>query len=77
MKSTEVKTEETLTLAEQWEKHPPPVPTATTDLAVKSLGARVSGTVTLLAIIVAGQWISSGHARPPAVHVSKAPLQNI
>ena len=47
MKTTEVKTEETLILAEQWEKHPPPVPTATTDLAVKSLDARVSGAVKL------------------------------
>lgn len=37
VKSTETKTEETLTLAERWEKHPPPVPTDTTNLAVKSL----------------------------------------
>ena len=41
-KTTQVKTEETLTLAERWEKHPPPVPTETRDLAEKALDAQVS-----------------------------------
>lgn len=43
-KSTETKTEETLTLAERWEKHPPPVPSDTANLAAKSLEVRVSST---------------------------------
>ena len=42
MKSTETKTEETLTLAERWEQHPPPVPSDTRDLAIRSLDAGVS-----------------------------------
>lgn len=45
-KTTEAKTEETLTLAEKWENHPPPVPTETSDLAVKSLSPRGPGQTT-------------------------------
>ena len=36
-KSTEIKTEETLKLAERWEQHPPPVPSDHIEIAKRSL----------------------------------------
>ena len=61
MKSTETKTEETLTLAERWEQHPPPVPSDTRDLAIRSLDAGVS-------VFLDGERIEKGLCTVYSVH---------